>query len=157
MMTRTDEMQRTEVSADVATEYRCHMISEGRATGRVLFSKDPFCFYLVDPKTGIVLDKNHCLYGQSIADTILVFPNGSGSSVVQADGMYQLKMAGTEPLAMVVRNLDTTLVASAIIMETPLVNKLPEAFYKNTHDGDTVTVDATNGLVTVVARDTRAE
>lgn len=129
--------------------YACHMISEGKATGKVLFSKDPFCFYLVDPKTGIVLDKNHCLYGQSIAGTILVFPNGSGSSVVQADGMYQLKMAGNEPKAMVVANLDTTLVASAIIMETPLVDKVPEVFYESTSDGDTVTVDATRGEILV--------
>ena len=103
----------------------------------------------MDPKTGIVLDKNHCLYGQSIAGTILVFPNGSGSSVVQADGMYQLKMAGNEPKAMVVANLDTTLVASAIIMETPLVDKVPEVFYESTSDGDTVTVDATRGEILV--------
>lgn len=131
------------------SRYACHMISEGKATGRVLFSQDPFCFYLVDPKTGIVLDKNHCLFGQSIAHSILVFPNGSGSSVVQADGMYQLKMAGNEPRAMVVKNLDTTLVASAIIMETPLVNAVPDEFYSETHDGDTVTVDATNGIIEV--------
>ncbi|MCH3975419.1 MULTISPECIES: aconitase X swivel domain-containing protein [Bifidobacterium] len=145
-------MEKTATEEPVQTaEYQCHMISEGKATGRVLFSKDPFCFYLVDPKNGVVLDKNHCLYGQSIADTILVFPNGSGSSVVQADGMYQLKIAGTEPRAMVVRNLDTTLVASAIIMESPLVNRLPEEFYANTHDGDIVTVNATDELVTVEA------
>ena len=127
--------------------YECHMISEGKATGEVMFSTDPFCFYLVEPATGVVMDKNHCLYGQSIAHKILVFPNGSGSSVVQADGMYQLKMAGTEPKAMVVKNLDTTLVASAIIMDMPLVNRAPDAFYDEVRDGQMVAVDATNGII----------
>lgn len=137
------------MSTDCRKEYTCHTIAEGTATGQVLFSKDPFCFYLVDPGTGVVIDKNHCLYGQSIAGKVLVFPNGSGSSVVQADGMYQLKMAGNEPRAMVVSNLDTTLVASAIIMEMPLVNDVSRAFYDDTHDGDVVTVDATSGRILV--------
>lgn len=127
--------------------YKCHKISEGLATGEVLFSKDDFCFYLVDPKTGIVIEKQHCLYGKSIAGKVLVFPNGKGSSVVQADGMYQLQAAGTEPKAMIIKNPDTTLVASAIIMETPLVDRADEVFYKEVKDGDIVTVDATNGLI----------
>lgn len=130
-------------------KYTCHKISEGKATGEVLFSKDDFCFYLVEPKTGVVIEKNHCLFGQSIAGKVLVFPNGKGSSVVQADGMYQLKMAGMEPKAMIVQNPDTTLVASAIIMETPLVDKVEDAFYEDASNGDMVTVDAANGTITI--------
>jgi predicted aconitase with swiveling domain len=129
--------------------YKCHKISEGKATGEVMFSKDDFCFYLVDPKTGIVIEKQHCLYGKSIAGKILVFPNGKGSSVVQADGIYQLQSAGTEPKAMIIKNPDTTLVASAIIMETPLVDKVDDTFYTEVKDGDKVTVDATNGVITI--------
>lgn len=127
--------------------YSCHKISEGVATGEVLISKDDFCFYLVDPKTGIVIEKQHCLYGQCITGKILVFPNGKGSSVVQADGMYQLQLAKTEPKAMIIKNPDTTLVASAIIMETPLVDRVEESFYKEVKNGDVVTVDATNGVI----------
>ena len=130
------------------TTYRCHTISEGQATGEVMFSNDPFCFYLVDPSNGVVLDKNHCLFGQSIAHKILVFPNGSGSSVVQADGLYQLNMSSMGPKAMIVKNLDTTLVASAIIMETPLVNRAPDEFYDEVKDGSTISIDATKGIIT---------
>lgn len=129
--------------------YKCHKISEGLVTGEVLFSKDDFCFYLVDPKTGIVIEKQHCLYGQCITGKVLVFPNGKGSSVVQADGMYQLQLAGTEPKAMIIKNPDTTLVASAIIMETPLVDRVEDEFYEEVKNGDTITVDATNGTITV--------
>ncbi|HCT65496.1 MAG TPA: hypothetical protein DIC60_09585 [Lachnospiraceae bacterium] len=128
--------------------YKCHKISEGVATGEILTSEDDFCFYLVDPKTGIVIEKQHCLYGQCITGKILVFPNGKGSSVVQADGMYQLQLAGTEPKAMLIKNPDTTLVASAIIMEMPLADRVEASFYKEIKDGDIVTVDATNGVIT---------
>lgn len=130
--------------------FACHKISEGKASGELLFSTDDFCFYLVDPKTGVVIEKNHCLFGQSIAGKVLVFPNGKGSSVVQADGMYQLKMTGMEPKAMIIQNPDTTLVASAIIMETPLVDRADAAFYKNAKTGDRVDVDATNGMITLL-------
>lgn len=129
--------------------YNCHKISEGIAKGEVLYSKDDFCFYLVDPKTGVVIEKNHCLEGKSIAGKILVFPNGKGSSVVQADGMYQLKMTGMEPKAMIIKNPDTTLVASAIIMETPMVDRVDGKFYQEVVDGDFVYVDADNGLIKV--------
>lgn len=130
-------------------EFTCHKISEGIAAGEILLSKDDFCFYLVDPKTGIVIEPQHCLYGKSIAGKVLVFPNGKGSSVVQADGMYQLKMTGMEPKAMIIKNPDTTLVASAIIMETPLVDKAENAFYDTIKNGDYVEVDATNGKIIV--------
>lgn len=127
--------------------YGCHKISEGVAEGEVLFSSDALCFYLVDPETGVVIEKNHCLYGQCITGKILVFPNGKGSSVVQADGMYQLKMKGTQPKAMVIQNPDTTLVASAIIMETPMVDRVDKAFYEEVKNGDTAHVDANQGIL----------
>lgn len=130
-------------------QYHCHKISEGIAEGEILISKDDFCFYLVDPKTGVVIEPQHCLYGKSIAGKVLVFPNGKGSSVVQADGMYQLKMTGMEPKAMIIENPDTTLVASAIIMETPLVDKAESEFYQNIKDGTYVEVNATEGILTI--------
>ncbi|ETI88355.1 aconitase X swivel domain-containing protein [Clostridium butyricum] len=127
--------------------FKCHKISEGKISGEVLFSKDDFCFYLVNPENGVVIEKNHCLEGKSIAGKILVFPNGKGSSVVQADGMYQLKMKGMEPKAMIILNPDTTLVASAIIMETPMVDKVDKEFYETIKDGMIVEVDADNGVI----------
>lgn len=54
--------------------YSCHKISEGCAEGEILLSKDDFCFYLVDPKTGVVIEKNHCLFGKSIAGKIWFSP-----------------------------------------------------------------------------------
>ncbi len=129
--------------------FKCHKISGGKACGEVLISADDFCFYLVDPETGKVIEKGHDLEGKSIAGKILVFPSGKGSSVVQADGLYQLKMKGNEPKAMIIQHPDTVLVASVIIMDIPLVNEVDEEFYRLVADGDQVEVDADNSLIKI--------
>jgi hypothetical protein len=130
--------------------YSCHKISGGKVQGEILFSQDGLCFYLVDPKTGVVIEKEHCLYGKSIAGKIIVFPYGKGSSVVQADGMYQMKMTGMSPAGMIVENADTTLAASAIILEAPMVNKAAAEFYRDVSDGTRVELDAENGVITLL-------
>ena len=134
-------------------EYSCHRISDGQAEGEVLFSKDDFCFYLIDPKTGVVIEPQHCLYGKSIAGKVLVFPNGKGSSVVQADGMYQLKMTGMGPKALIIKNPDTTLVASAIATELVVVDRAEEDFYSQVAEETRVHVDAENGVIKVIDAD----
>jgi len=125
------------------TSFECHRISEGRAEGELLISADDMCFYLVNPEDGTAI------HGVSIAGKILSFPNGKGSSVVQADGLFQLQKTGHAPRAMIIRNPDTTLVASAIILEIPLVDRLGEDFYAVAHDGLVVDVDADAQQVTV--------
>ena len=127
--------------------FSCHKISEGMAEGEVLISTDDIMFYLIDPITGIVIEKGHCLEGKSVAGKILVFPGGKGSSVVQADGLYQLSINNNAPKAMIIQNPETVLVASAIIMEIPMVDRLQPDFYQQVRDGDRLRVDADNGLV----------
>lgn len=135
--------------SEAKKQYKCHKISGGKVKGELLFAADGICFYLIDPKTGIIIEKEHPLYGQSIAGKVLVFPYGKGSSVVQADGIYQLKMTGKNPAGMIVANADTTLAASAIILDAPMVNKMDPAFYDEMHDGQMVELDADNGILTV--------
>ena len=131
-------------------KYSCHKIAGGRVKGELLFSKDAVCFYLIDPKTGVVIEKEHCLYGQSITGKILVFPYGKASSVVQADGMYQLQLTGMGPAGMVVQDADTTLAASAIIFEAPMVNRMAPEFYKEAQDGMLAELDAEQGSLTLL-------
>jgi len=137
------------VSQQQEWTFKCHKISGGRASGEVLISADDICFYLVDPETGKVIEKGHDLEGECIAGKILVFPGGKGSSVVQADGLYQLKMKGNEPKAMIIQHPDTVLVASVIIMDIPLVNEVDKEFYRIVANGDQVEVDADNSLVKI--------
>lgn len=133
----------------MAQTYTCHKIAKGKAKGELLFTKDPLCFYLIDPKTGKVIEKEHELYGQSITGKILVFPYGKGSSVVQADGLYQLQLSGMSPAGLVVESADTTLAASAIIFDMPLVNRLPQEFYETAKDGELAELDADGGTLAV--------
>ena len=133
--------------------FTCHKISEGRAEAQAVVSKDHIMFYLIDPATGTVIEKAHDLEGRSVAHKVLIFPGGKGSSVVQTDGMFQLKMKGTEPKALVIQNPDTTLVASAILMEMPMVDRLEPEFYQTVQNGDLAELDATNGVLTLHARE----
>lgn len=140
------------MSGRKGTEVSCHKIVGGRADGEVLISSDPVCFYLVDPETGRVLEKGHALEGRCIAGKVLVFPGGKGSSVVQADGLYQLTTRGTAPKAMIIQNPDTVLVATAVIMGVPLVDQVDPAFYRSVADGDWVEVDADNSRIVLAGR-----
>lgn len=130
--------------------FKCHKISEGVAEGEALISKDDIMFYLIEPDTGVVIEPAHSLEGKSMAKKILIFPGGKGSSVVQADGLYQLNQKGNAPKAMIIKNPETVLVSSAIIMEIPMVDDVEEAFYDAIKDGDIVRVDANNGLIEIV-------
>jgi predicted aconitase with swiveling domain len=128
-------------------EIRCRKISEGKVDGEVIVSKDSVCFYLVEPETGVVVEKNHDIEGKSIAGKILVMPSGKGSSVVQADGLYKLAQNDKAPKAMIIEHADTVLVTGAIIMEIPMVHKVEAKFYKTVLDGDVVSLDADNGII----------
>lgn len=130
--------------------FKCHKISEGVAEAEVLISKDDIMFYLIDPETGTVIEPAHDLEGKSMAQKILVFPSGKGSSVVQADGLYQLMQKGNAPKAMIIQHPETVLVSSAIIMEIPMVDKVDPEFYEVVKSGDRVRVDADNGVVEIL-------
>lgn len=131
--------------------YKCHKISEGVAEAEALVSKDDIMFYLIDPPTGVVIEPAHALEGKSMAKKILIFPGGKGSSVVQADGLYQLNQRGNAPKAMIIKHPETVLVSSAIIMEIPMVDDVEEEFYDVVKDGDIIRVDANNGFVEILS------
>lgn len=131
--------------------FNCHKISEGVVEGDAIVSKDDIMFYLIDPKTGTVIEPAHDLEGKSIAQKILIFPSGKGSSVVQADGIYQLNMQGNAPKAMILQHPETVLVSSAIIMEVPMVDKVDPEFYNVVKDGDRIRVDADNGTIEILS------
>lgn len=131
---------------------KCRKIVKGSGEGEAVVSSDPICFYLVDPKTGVVIEKNHCLKGVSIAGKILVFPSGKGSSVVQVDGLYQLSLHGNMPRAMIVRDVDPVLVSSAVIMNIPLVDRPEKDVYDEISTGDYVKVDADKNEVIIIKK-----
>lgn len=129
-------------------EIKCRMISEGVADGNVIVSEDAVCFYLVEPETGIVIERNHSLEGQSIAGKILVMPSGKGSSVVQADGLYKLEKHDNAPLGIIVQYPDPVLVSGAIVMEIPMVDSVEDSFYEQIKSSKHIKMDANKELIT---------
>jgi predicted aconitase with swiveling domain len=134
------------------TSLRCHRIIGGRGEGEALVSHEPICFYLTDPRTGVVREKTHELAGKNIANKVLVFPSGKASSVVQIDGLFKLASHGLAPKAMIVKDVETVLIVSAFIAKVPLVDRLERDPFDTIHNGDLVTVDAEKGIVTVLSR-----
>ncbi len=129
--------------------FKCHKIVGGYGEGEALVSHDPICFYLTDPRTGIIREKTHELAGKNLAAKVLVFPSGKASSVVQIDGLFKLSSHNTAPKAMIVRDVETVLVVSAVLAKVPLVDRLEKDPLKAIHTGDFVKVDAEKGVVTV--------
>ena len=82
-----------------------------------------------------------------MAVKILIFPSGKGSSVVQADGLFQLNKQNNMPAAMIIQYPETVLVSSAIIMDIPMVDKVEPEFYETVKDGDRILVNADEGYI----------
>jgi hypothetical protein len=127
----------------------CHKIVGGYGEGEALVSHEPICFYLTDPRTGVVREKNHELAGKNLANKVLVFPSGKASSVVQIDGLFKLASHNLAPNAMIVKDVDTVLIVSAYIAKVPLVDRLERDPFEVIHTGDLVIVDAEKGTVKV--------
>jgi hypothetical protein len=128
---------------------KCHKIVGGYGEGEALVSHEPICFYLTDPRTGIVREKSHELAGKNLANKVLVFPSGKASSVVQIDGLFKLASHGLAPKAMIVKDVETVLIVSAVLAKVPLVDRLEKDPFEAIHTGDPVKVDAEKGIVTV--------
>jgi len=121
------------------------VVRAGQAEGEALVSPDPIGFLGgVDPETGVILDQNHPLKGQTIADKILVFPHGKGSTV----GSYtilRLARNNVAPRAMINATSEAITAVGAIIADIPMVDMIDIG---RIHTGDWVKV--TDGQVEVI-------
>jgi len=133
--------------------YKCRSIVKGHVEGEAIVSREAMCFYLCDPKTGEVIEKNHPLKGRSIAKKILVLQSGKGSSVVQVDGFYQLSVKGTLPVGIIVREIEPVLVSAAVVLETPMVDRVEADPFEIISDGDWVEIDTERERLTVTKKD----
>jgi hypothetical protein len=124
-------------------------VSRGKATGPALVSKESISFLGgVDPKTGTVIEKGHALYGKNVKGSVLIFPNGKGSTV-GSYVIYQLKKNGVAPAAIVNVRSEPIVAVGAIISDIPMVDSLERDPVEAIKDGEAVTVDGTAGTVEV--------
>jgi hypothetical protein len=120
------------------TRLQGRVIRAGRAAGQALVSPAPIGFLGgVDPDSGVVVEPNHPLHGQSVAGRVLVFPTGKGSTV----GSYtilRLARNGVAPAAMINAESEAIVAVGAIIADIPMVDQVAIALIR---DGDWVVVD----------------
>ena len=122
------------------------MISPGRVEGKAIVSPDPIGFYGgIDAKTGIVIEKGHPLEGQCVTDRILVFPFGKGSTV-GSYVIYGLKKNNVAPAGIINKETETIVATGVILAGIPCIDQID---IDNIKDGDTVLLDADNGVVEV--------
>ncbi|HSB67000.1 MAG TPA: DUF126 domain-containing protein [Anaerolineales bacterium] len=104
-------------------EGRC--IYPGVVQGEALVSSQAISFFGgIDPETGVVVEREHVLSGQSIAGKVLVFPTGKGSTVGSYT-LYRLKHNGHAPAAILNSECETIIAVGCIIAEIPCVDQLP--------------------------------
>lgn len=121
-------------------------ISKGVAEGEVLKSTSPISFLGgIDPKTGIVMDKNSNAFGKSIKDKVFVFPMGKGSTV-GSYVIYQLKKNGVAPVAIINKEAETIVSVGAIISDIPMVDKINIDLLE---EGKKIKVDGNKGVVEI--------
>jgi predicted aconitase with swiveling domain len=121
-------------------------ITEGTAEGRVLRSSEPISFYgAVDTETGEFIERGHELEGETIADRVLMFPRGKGSTV-GSYVLYGLAQNGVAPAAVVTEETETIVATGTILGEIPCVDSLSDPL-DEFEDGETVLVDADEGRV----------
>ena len=120
------------------------IISPGKCKGEAIVSRDPIGFYGgVDPKTGIVIEKNHPLEGKSIKNKILVFPCGKGSTV-GSYVIYGLKKNNVSPIGIINEETETIVATGVILAGIPCIDKIDIG---NIKDGDLIELDAENGVI----------
>lgn len=120
------------------TRLQGRVIRAGQAAGVALVSPAPIGFLGgVDPDSGVVVEPNHPLQGQSVAGRVLVFPTGKGSTV----GSYtilRLARNGVAPAAIINAESEAIVAVGAIIADIPMVDQIAIQLIQ---DGDWVVVD----------------
>jgi len=124
-------------------------VSKGKAEGEALVSLQPISFMGgVNPETGVIVEKGHCLEGISIAQKILVFPVGKGSTL-GSYRLYEIARNKKQPRGIINLRADTVVATGAIISDIPMMDRLDGNPLELIRTGDNVEIDADQGIVKI--------
>ena len=130
---------------------KCRKISKGHAKGEVIVTKDSLSFLGgVDPKTGIIIDSQHELYGKKISGKILVIPSGKGSTV-GSYVLFQMAKNKTAPTAIISLKAEPIIATGAIMAGIPMVDQPDVDILNILKEGDIVEVDADSGIIRIAS------
>ncbi len=97
----------------------------------------------VDTSTGKILDADCESRGKSISGKVVCFPFGKGSTV-GSYAMYQLRLNGLAPAAIINSSAEPIIATGAIIADIPMVDGIDVRLLRT---GDELEVDADRGIV----------
>ena len=118
---------------------RGRAISPGCAEGEAITYGEAFSFLGgVDGKTGKFNVRDGTIDGK-----VFLFPNGKGSTV-GSYVVYDLKVQGHCPAALVNRSAETIVTTGAVISSVPMVDNIDVSLVR---DGDMVVVDGSKGYI----------
>ena len=105
----------------------------GRAEGEALATAHPLTFWGgVDPATGLVIEAQHELRGQTVTGKVLVFPRGAGSSSGCGVLMEMLRR-GNHPAAIINIETEAVLALGPIIARELYGRSFPIVTVKPAH------------------------
>jgi len=114
----------------------------GRASGKAVVCSCPLSFLGgVDPTSGRILEQECESRGLGVEGKVLCFPFGKGSTV-GSYSLYQLRLNGKAPVALVNETAEPIVATGAIISEVPMIDGIDVGLLRT---GDDLTVDAHEG------------
>ena len=108
--------------------------------GEALVTSQPISFFGgVNPKTGLIIEKNHELNGKNVAGKVLVFPYGKGSSL-GSYVLYAMAKHGTAPSAILNIKTEAIIAVGCALANIPLVDRLNKNPLEVIRTGDWVKI-----------------
>lgn len=125
---------------------KARKIMSGKASAKAVVCSCPLSFLGgVDQTSGRILEPECESKDLSVSGKVLCFPFGKGSTV-GSYSLYQLKLDGRAPAALVNDSAEPIVATGAIISDVPMVDGVDVTLLRT---GDDLTVDADAGLLEV--------
>jgi len=129
-------------------------VTRGKVQGEVVVTSQPFMFaHGLDPKTGLIIDKRHELFGTKIKGKIFVFPFNIGSTTGGAWLLEAVRLKNAPSALVLEEKIDSVLATGVILSELffhtviPVVDELGPSVINLLHPAEIVEVNAENGIV----------
>jgi predicted aconitase with swiveling domain len=121
-------------------------VGKNPVEGEVLLWNRPISFLGdVDPETGNLSREGH---NANITEMIVLFTEGAGSTV-GSYVIYNLKLNGKAPRAMVMVKADAIITIGCILADIPLVHRVPPDEWDRIRTGDRAVLDPVSGTVSI--------
>jgi predicted aconitase with swiveling domain len=130
-------------------ELRGRTINKGNIEGEAIVLENPFSLTGdFDPDSGTLIIKDHPLFGQKIANKILVVPTGKGA-VNAAIVLYKAQKKGNAPIGILCRKADPVTVECAITVDIPMIDSFDRDPVTEIKTGNKLKILGEEGIVIV--------